>query len=454
MREFEYSSMLSIPYVGQDTLIRFAHPTLHSRPSRPRLQSLSLRIFLATTISVVAALVSLSICRALRSRDQGPGVARRRLAEGGEGMDEDEVSIVEGCLELEEEMGFLRERAVSISEGDSSSRVAQLVSMLSAAAKESVMQGGLGADLQVHEQNLEGQSSFESRGGRQASVPAPSLPASVGRRESSDVIPALDPDSWMDGIPSISLEPEEQESDMLVGDTRDPPNTEQASASHASNSELPMGLKDIVRSADIRQHPYVHLPVLEEDVIPRDVHVIMPFGDERQTRVGRPYTRLLTLRALFAKKTLNQKNADLLVHTLKELVSSYLLRKKTRRKREIPVMAVEELGIHLIVFDYVVSAIQLLGEHMQAHLWWDKFTASLDINFPLPAPGSRGKELTHFHIDLARRLRAAINIYKRGVRPPLLEVIALKTLLFCSPLGRHRLKRPKWDPWRKDGGCS
>ncbi|CDI82600.1 hypothetical protein EPH_0055020 [Eimeria praecox] len=452
MGEFEDSSMLSTPYAGQGTWNRLAYPSQHSRPSRLRLQNLSFRIFLATTISVVAILVSLSICKALRSRHQGSGAAKRRLAEGGEGMDEDVLSIVEGCLELEEEMGVLRERAVSISEGDSSSRVAQLVSMLSAAAKESVMQGGLGADLQVHEQNLEGQSSFESRGGRQASVPAPSLPASVGRRESSDVIPALDPDSWMDEIPSINFYPEEQESDMPAGDAGELPSTEEASASHASNSECPGDLSDLVRCMDIRYHPYVHLPVLEEGVVPRDVQVSTLVA--KRPMLVKPHAHLLTLRALFAKKTLNQQDADLLVNAVELLVATYWLRTKTTRKHATPILIVEALGRNLMVLDSIVCAIQLLGEHMQAHLWWDKFATNFDINFPLPAPGSRGKELTHFHINLARRLYAAINIYKRGVRPPLLEVIALKTLLFCSPLGQHRLKHPKWDPWRKDGGCS
>ncbi|CDI84765.1 hypothetical protein EPH_0059140 [Eimeria praecox] len=451
MREFEDSSMLSIPYVGQDTLIRSAHPTQHSRPSRPRLQNLSLRIFLATTISMAAVLVSLSICRALRSRDQGSGATRRRLAEGGDGMDEDEASIVEGCLELEEEMGILGERAVSISEGDSSSRIAELVSMLSAAAKESVMQGGLGADLQLHEQNLEGQSSLESRGDEQASVPAPSLPASVGRRGPSSGISALDPDSWMDEIPSINLYPEVQESDMPAGDAGELPSTEEASASHASNSERPMGLRDLLRSTDIQRHPYAHLPVLEEGVVPRNARASTILS--RRTRLGRPYSHLLKLRALYAKETLNQKDADLLVKEVELLVASYLAKRKIERRREYPVLAVDAFGYYVMILDSVVCAIQLLGARMQAHLWWDTFTESFNMNFSLPAPGSRGKELTNFHIDLARRLRAAIKIYKRGVRPPLLEVIALKRLLFCSPFGRHRLKHPKWDPWRKDGGC-
>ncbi|CDI85902.1 hypothetical protein EPH_0066320 [Eimeria praecox] len=313
-------------------------------------------------------------------------------------MDEDEVSIVEGCLELEEEMGVLGERAISISEGDSSGRVAELEAMLSAAAKESVMQGGLGTDLQVQEQ-----------------------------------------------------EPEEQESDMPVGDTRDPPNTEQASTSHASNSELPMGLKDIVRSADIRHHPYVHLPVLEEGVVPRDIDAVTLLS--QQGELLKSHAHMRTLRALFVKKTLSQKDADLLVSTLEQFLATYLLHKKTRRKRAIPTFAVEDFGSYFLAFDFVLSAMQLLGKHMQAHLWWDKFAASFNMNIPVPAPGSRGKELTHFHIKLARRLRAAINIYKRGMRPPLLEVIALKNLLFCSPLGRHQFKHPRWDPWRKDGGC-
>ncbi|CDJ28816.1 LOW QUALITY PROTEIN: uncharacterized protein EMH_0002240 [Eimeria mitis] len=48
-----------------------------------------------------------------RNRSQVSGVTRRELAEGGEGIDEDELAIIEGCLELEEEMGLMEERASS-----------------------------------------------------------------------------------------------------------------------------------------------------------------------------------------------------------------------------------------------------------------------------------------------------------------------------------------------------
>ncbi|CDI86684.1 hypothetical protein EPH_0021210 [Eimeria praecox] len=363
-------------------------------------------------------------------------------------MDEVELSIVEGCLELEEEMGILGERAISISEGDSSSRIAELVSMLSAAAKES-MQGGLGADLQAHEQN---QRSFESRGGEQASVQAPSSPASVGRRGPSGAIPALDPDSWMDEIPSINFYPEEQESDMPAGDAGELPSTDEASASHSSNSECPGDLSDLVRCMDIRHHPYVHLPVLERGVVPR--HIEISTLVSRRPRLVKPHAHLLTLRTLFAKKSLNQQDADLLVNAVELLVATYWLMAKPPKRHTPPITVVEILGRYLMILDSIVCAIQLLGEHMQLPLWWDNFTANFDMNFSLPASGSTGKELTDFHIDLARRLIAALNIYKSGMRPPLLEVIALKTLLFCSPLGRHQFKRRKWDPWRKDGGCS
>ncbi|CDI87859.1 hypothetical protein EPH_0065150 [Eimeria praecox] len=455
MKEFEDSSMLSIPYVGQDTLIRSAHPTQHSRPSRPRLQNLPFRIFLATTISVAAVLVSLSICRALRSRDQGSGATRRRLAEGGDGMDEDEASIVEGCLELEEEMGVLGERAISTSEGDSSGRIAELEAMLSVAAKES-MQGGLGADLQLQGQNLEGQISFESRYDERASVPAPSSPASVALRGPSGAIPALDPDSWINAVPSIGLPPGEQESDMPVGDTGEESSSWQLpipyAPSYATNRERTGGLIELVDCSGIQQHPYVHLPVWEKGVVPRDVRVSRLF-DERRRRLS-SYVYLLTLRKLYAQETLNQKDADLLVNAVERLVTTSWLGSRREPKGPLPLFIVEVLGDYIITFDAIVCAIQLLGEHMQLPLWWDKYIESFDTEYILYAHEPRGGKKARFHRHLAERFMAALNIYKQGLRPHLQEVIALKKLLFCTSFGAHRYKHPRWDPWRKDGGCS
>ncbi|CDI88052.1 hypothetical protein EPH_0072770 [Eimeria praecox] len=163
-RELADSSMMSIPYADQATWNRLAYPTHHNRPARSRLPNLSLHIFLATTISVVAVLISLSICNSLRGKGQGSGLTRRKLAEGDARIDADELSIVEGCLELEEEMGILQQRAVSSSQGDSSSRVTELVSMLSeAAAAKGSMQEGLYVDNQLHQQFLEGHSGFQPR---------------------------------------------------------------------------------------------------------------------------------------------------------------------------------------------------------------------------------------------------------------------------------------------------
>ncbi|CDJ54032.1 hypothetical protein EBH_0072000 [Eimeria brunetti] len=446
--------MSSVSYAIQETWSRQAYPSQRSPPSRPRsrkVKSLSLPTFLATTISVAAILLSLSTCKALRTRHQFSGVTRRRLSEGDKGIDEDERSVIEGCLDLEEELGIIEGRAISSSEVDSLNRVTALVSMLSeeAVAKETMQEPlPVGGQLRLTQQWLDDPSGFDPKYSEVIGQHSP-LQASAELLGATGGTPALDPDSWIDSIPSINNQPEGQKAvdSFRVSDGNS--KAGQASGVSASTGQHPAGLSHLLH--DVQSHPYVRLPVLEKGVVPRNLRVSILFTQKTGAFSFNIYMR--TMRKLLLKKSLNQIDANTLVGAVEKLVTSSWVQSRKGARGRTPIYFVEALGRYFISLDAIVCASQILGDCMQLPLWWETFVASFNTNFPLYNARSRANKLTDFHIDFARRLIAALDIYKTGRRPALTEVIALKRLLFCFPLGRHRFKGPKWDSWREDGGC-
>ncbi|CDJ33531.1 uncharacterized protein EMH_0016430 [Eimeria mitis] len=280
---------------------------------------------------------------------------------------------------------------------------------------------------------------------------SPSLQASGQRVRTADVNPGLDPDSWLESIPSIDSHPEQEARGEPSPVTDDGSMAGQVLASPASTQGHPEGLREILQTGDIRKHPYVRLPVLEEDVVPKCIRVSALFSKDQKTFYQ--YGYLVTVRELLHRRKLSQEDADSLVQTIERLVATSWFKSKKGPTGPSPICIVDTLGMYFLAFDAIICAVELLGDAMQLPLWWEKFTASFTTSFPLASPGSRGREVTRFHIVLARRLSAALEIYKRGMRPPLPEVVTLKKLLFCYPLGRHKFKSLYWAPWRKDGGC-
>ncbi|CDJ54067.1 hypothetical protein, conserved [Eimeria brunetti] len=445
--------MSSVSYAIQETWSRQAYPSQRSPPSRPRsrkVKSLSLPTFLATTISVAAILLSLSTCKALRTRHQFSGVTRRRLSEGDKGIDEDERSVIEGCLDLEEELGIIEGRAISSSEVESLNRVTALVSMLSeeAVAKETVQEPlPVGGHLHLTQQLLGKSSVFEPQNIALLGLNSP-LQTSVEFPGPAGGAPALDPDSWIDSIPSISDQPEGQEAAESFRVSDDDSEAGQASGSPVSTGQHPAGLSHLLD--DVQSHPYVRLPVLEKGVVPKSIQTYRLF--EERVGVSSFYFYLLGVRDLFAQKTLNQHDADLLVHFVEQLVRVSYRRAQRSHAYPFPIRSVEHLGEYFIAFDAIVCAIELLGECMQLPLWWERFAAGFNINYYIPVLPVGGNRVSKFLNKLTTRLAAALKIYKTGRRPPLREVILLKRLLFCHPLGKHQFKHQKWHPWRRDGG--
>ncbi|CDJ59450.1 hypothetical protein EMWEY_00022200 [Eimeria maxima] len=448
------SSLAFNPYSGEDIGSQLPYPPQHSGPARSRLRNLPRPVSLVATISVVLIIVSLWICMPLRSREWLSGVTNRRLSQGGEGIDEDELSVIEGCLDLEADMGVLKDRATSGSTNDSSDRVTELVSMLSeaAAAKESVEERlPVGGEVDSSGQWLEGRTGFEYEDSDMRFLPTSSKQAFVENGEFTDVTPALDPDSWMDTIPSISIQPGEPETKEGFLAAGDEDNSGKSSVSPSRTISIFAGFSDGPVSEEILNHPFVRLPVLEEGVVPRYFRPSNLYANPTRRSSFQVY--LTTLRELYAQKTLSQRDVYVLQTALERLVATVQLRTPARPKREFPCFIVEILGSRFMALDAIVCAIELLGDYMSLPLWWEKFTAGIKA-VPLRSARSRGGDMAEFNRHLATRLLAALDIYKEGRRPPLKEVYALKVLLLCPPFGRPALKDRKWDRWRHDGKCS
>ncbi|CDJ28817.1 uncharacterized protein EMH_0002260 [Eimeria mitis] len=351
-------------------------------------------------------------------------------------------------------MGLMEERASSSSERNWSSRVAELVSMLSetAAARESRQERlPVAAQLHLGRQLLERQTVFQPQSSELvALLTRGQSPGGAFRPDGQPL--ALNPDSWLEEIPSIGGRPEGPEGAGPSSVTAGKSKTGKLLNRRSLRRRRPGGLKKLHSLEDIKEHAYVRLPVLEEGVVPRYIRVPALF-DKGQRKFS-PHPYLLTLRRLFAKRRLNQQDADILMHAVERLASATLFRGEKVISTPSAFHVVEVLGDYFMIFDAIVCASQVMGKYMQLPLWWGKFTAKVHTSYTVSSAGGNGKQISTFHSNLAARLIAALNIYKRGERPPAEEVFALKALLFCAPMGYHRFKGPKWDPWRKDGDCS
>ena len=458
------SLMASVLFGDQDTWSLVADPAPRKKsPARSQIHSLSLRVVLATAISVVAILASLSVCKYLRNKERWAGAAHRRLAEGGEDGDEQALSIIESCLDLEADMGLLHQRAVSSSRRDSQNRVTELISMLSeAAAEKESIRGNfpVGTQLPSSRQSLADQGSFGHGYGEQVHLKTTPLGAFVEHDGFHGVNPSLDPDSWMDAIPTADLLLDEQEGAGSFSVVREEAHTGNSSVLH--KSKLPRlgnpsdmidsgSLREMLLSGGIRNHPYVRLPVLENGVVPRSVRTAVLLSAKPRRFSFHDY--LLSLRELFLKETLNQQDAEKLVTAVELLVVTSWFQSRRGIRTNAPIAIVEGLGRYMMIFDALVCAKEILGDFMPFDHWWDKFANSFKTDISIPPAGSRGGRLANIHRNLARRLVAALDIYKRGERPHHFEVLELKRLLFCSESGRHRLKDRQWIPWIHDGGC-
>ena len=195
-------------------------------------------------------------------------------------------------------------------------------------------------------------------------------------------------------------------------------------------------------------HPYVRLPVVNPNDIPRSFRTNIAFS--ALLFEGFSLNIYVPMRELFAKPSLNSAELESLLRLSEYLVNHALHRLRTPPTRPGAFHVSRRLAELFFMFDYVVCTIELLQEKMETSSWWELFVASFRTEYYFPASYHGKRDLEKKLPRLVKRLSAALAIYKTGVRPPPQDIISLKRDIFHL-LERHSVFTHRlWNFWRED----
>ncbi|CDI75843.1 hypothetical protein EPH_0006400 [Eimeria praecox] len=197
-----------------------------------------------------------------------------------------------------------------------------------------------------------------------------------------------------------------------------------------------------------REHPYVHIPALEEGVVMPTIR--LSSSSFVQGNGSTLAEVLLSFRRLFMKDALNQVDVALLGAYVEELAIASAPRARATKRMARPLHGVLTIGRQFLIFDAMVSALNVLGISPASCTWWEAFIECFDTNFRYADPLDRMRNSGRVSTDLANRMLDAICIYKQGKRPAPEEIIDIKRVLFFSPYSPIRFRASIWDPWRSD----
>ncbi|KAL8272817.1 hypothetical protein Esti_003256 [Eimeria stiedai] len=266
--------------------------------------------------------------------------------------------------------------------------------------------------------------------------------ASSGSGSFTPSFVSLSPEAWLEGIPAI-----------LAGDLgpqveQAPPDDEQPSTSAAAGAEL---VATSAPSTDQQPapplHPFIRLPAAPRGLSLRRVNpkvaIHFPYKYSSSSQL------LGLMRTLLSKPELTLEDAHLLLHTAESMVD--FARNHLRPNAPVGIAdALRQVGFFFMLADAVVSAIEVLNQHPASFHWWKPFVSSFPQKYSVKRPRRAWREMTYSNLRLLRRLAAALEIYKTGIRPHRREIVRLKRRLLCSPNSVAYFKSARWDPWRKD----
>ncbi|KAL8272813.1 hypothetical protein Esti_003252 [Eimeria stiedai] len=426
-------------------------------------------VFAVVTLILMSLLVA-ALCKKVSNRLTEAGLTRRRLGDSGEetkSADEELQQILEQCIYFEEKAGHLQQFFMpSVPDPLESARI-QAESIEQMQALASTFQPHSSSTTLTSSQQFttwdvarEEVSHMRSQSsgllaGQDASNPmrpsagTASTIVSSGANDWLDQIPSLlfsvDANDWLDQIPL--LVPDSTVSEEAVGslDTLAANTIKPSTSAGAGTDAVKTTPSDVYTRLCL--HPFVRLPFVPQSAVRREFNLVSPTTPHLK---GSPAKMLKVMRDLFAKSVLNERDVDSLMCTVEMLVRYATVHLQTRTWRGDPAIIARQAGVSFLILDSVVCAFQVLGPTMKARKWWNSFAEGFctEQRFPKLARGHR-PTLTH-NQKLARRLLAAIAIYKTGARPDLMEVITLKRMLLCSPLSPPYFKGSPWDVWRRD----
>ncbi|CDI79711.1 hypothetical protein, conserved [Eimeria acervulina] len=195
-------------------------------------------------------------------------------------------------------------------------------------------------------------------------------------------------------------------------------------------------------------HPFVRLPILQKDVVPRTFKVEEAFASKLLQ--NSPMSMYLTMRELFSKQSLNARDAQNLVFTCERLVNYGIHRLTTPLPRYTPFLISRRLANLLMMFDYVVCTAHIIGPKMGIERWWQQFVNLFRMDRSLLSPPRVGRLGSDLLVRITYRLIDALEIYRTGGRPSALEIIQLKRLILCHLRAHSQFEHPHWVRWVED----
>ncbi|CDJ36306.1 uncharacterized protein EMH_0046580 [Eimeria mitis] len=202
------------------------------------------------------------------------------------------------------------------------------------------------------------------------------------------------------------------------------------------------------RSEEIeRLHPFVRLP----QELPKEITKTFDGVGALSSKVHplSPMQNYVSMRRLFAKSSLTADDVEQLMHDCKDLIAYACRYLSGPINRTNAYYLARRLAAVFMVFDYLVSTIELLPDKMNAWSWWSQFAERFPTHRWIgdrDPVHSTTKELSTF----ADRLRDALAIYRTGVRPPSPVIIELKRKILTT-LRRHCIfDNPLWVEWIND----
>ncbi|CDJ58823.1 hypothetical protein EMWEY_00018110 [Eimeria maxima] len=197
----------------------------------------------------------------------------------------------------------------------------------------------------------------------------------------------------------------------------------------------------------VHLHPFVRLP----HVLPEDITQVFEGARALSSKVpaGSPMKNFNSMRMLFAKPSLTAQDVKQLMDDCRCLIAYACTKLAGSLRKRNAFYVVRRLATMFMVFDYVVSTIELLGDKMDTKSWWENFVGRFYTNYAFENK-DKVSRATQDLGDLACRLSSALAIYKTGMRPSLGHIIALKREIFTNLRNDSIFHNPSWTHWQMD----
>ncbi|KAL8426956.1 hypothetical protein Efla_004509 [Eimeria flavescens] len=195
-------------------------------------------------------------------------------------------------------------------------------------------------------------------------------------------------------------------------------------------------------------HPYLRLPVVNPELIPRDFRP-NACADPKYLW-GSIAGPLRDMRELFLQPSLTPQQIERLLRSA-ESIAFIAIRKLMRGfPMTFPGDTLSKMAMMFLVFDALVSARMVLGDRMGLGDWWRDYAGCFPTEQTFDKPALRSYPGTEFRVRFINLASSALSVYKTGVRPQPKVIIKLKRMLFNSPYSPKFYRGPDFDAWRMD----